>query len=155
MKDLSRFAKLLFGQWWFTAFAILSLISTASTFAPAFYAHFAVPRWIPVAVFGIAFVVACFRIHLRESHAHSAEVDALKREIAVLKVGPYDEHRRRAATILSVMTPGKTWRLAEIALLSKMTEEDALQALRVMKERDKVISIDVDEEPKGTFWRRV
>ena len=57
--------------------------------------------------------------------------------------------------VLSVMTPGKTWRRADIAKLSKMSEDDALRALHVLKDADKVISMDVDEEPRGTFWRRI
>ena len=57
--------------------------------------------------------------------------------------------------VLSVMTPGKTWRRSEIATLSNISAEDAMQALLVLKYADKVISLDVDEEPKGTFWRRI
>ena len=106
-------------------------------------------------MFGIALVVACFRVHLSELSAHSAEVNALKREIAVLKVNPEDKRRRTAEKILSVMTPGETLRLSKIAALCEMAEDDALQGLRVLKTRDKVIAIDVDEEPRGTFWRRL
>jgi hypothetical protein len=57
--------------------------------------------------------------------------------------------------IVSVMTPGKTWRLPELARFSNMNEEDALRALRVLKDSEMVISLDADEEPEGTFWKRV
>jgi hypothetical protein len=57
--------------------------------------------------------------------------------------------------VLSVMTQGKTWKRADIAKLSNISEDDALQALNLLKSADKVIYIDVDEEPKGTFWRRI
>jgi len=58
-------------------------------------------------------------------------------------------------TVLSVMTEHKNWRRADLAKLANISAEDTLQALRVLKDADKVIPIDVDEEPKGTFWRRV
>lgn len=57
--------------------------------------------------------------------------------------------------ILSVMTPNKTWRRTDIAALSEMSEGDTLQALRRLRLADKAISLDVDEEPKETFWRRI
>jgi hypothetical protein len=56
--------------------------------------------------------------------------------------------------IVSVMTPGRTWKRAELARLSELNEDRALTALRVLQGSDMVISLDVDEEPKGTFWRR-
>jgi hypothetical protein len=62
--------------------------------------------------------------------------------------------QRKTEKVLSVMTRGNTWKRADIAKLSNISEDDALQALHVLKDADKVISLDVDEEPKGTFWRR-
>jgi hypothetical protein len=144
-----RFAKLILSQWWFTTLAILSLISTALTFVPAFYGHLVVRRWIPLAVFGIAFFVASFRVHLKES----AEVDALKNEIASLK-NPAVEQRRRAERILSVMTQGKAMRLSELSRLSEIEEDDALQTLQALKATGRVIPVDPDEELPGTIWIR-
>ena len=57
--------------------------------------------------------------------------------------------------ILSVMTERKNWRWADLAKLANISDDDALQALRVLMNADKVIPINVDEEPKGTFWRRI
>ncbi len=102
-----------------------------------------------------SFFLACFRVYLRELRTHFAEVEVLKGEIADLKVNLHDEHRRRGEKILSEMTPGKTWKLAELATLSEMSEDETLEVLDVLTDRDKVIPVDVDEEPRGTFWRRV
>jgi hypothetical protein len=57
--------------------------------------------------------------------------------------------------VLSVMTQNKNWNRAELAKLAKISDEDTLQALHVLKDADKVISLDVNEEPEGTFWRRI
>ena len=57
--------------------------------------------------------------------------------------------------ILSVMTERKNWKRTDLAKLANISDDDTLQALRVLKDADKVIPIDVNEEPEGTFWRRV
>ncbi|MFY9560292.1 MAG: hypothetical protein WAQ52_08680 [Terriglobales bacterium] len=56
--------------------------------------------------------------------------------------------------VLSVMTQGKNWRRTELAKLAKISDEDALQALHVLKDADKVISLDVNEEELH-YLRRV
>jgi hypothetical protein len=137
-----QFAKLLLSRWWFTALAILSVISTASTFVPAFYAHFSVPRWIPLAVFGIAFFVASFRVHLRES----AEIDALKSEIASLK-----NPMRRAKRVLSVLTR-KPMGLSEVSSRSEIAEDAAEQTLEALNDSGRVMQFDPDEVLPETFW---
>ena len=62
---------------------------------------------------------------------------------------------RNVETVLSVMTERKNWKRTDLAKLANVSDDDALQALRALKDADKVIPIDVDEEPKGTFWRRI
>ena len=57
--------------------------------------------------------------------------------------------------VLFVMTERKSWRPADLAKLANISEDDALQALRVLKNADRVIPMNVNEEPKGTFWRRI
>ncbi len=57
--------------------------------------------------------------------------------------------------VLSVMTECKNWKRTDLAKLANISDDDALQALRVLKDADKAIPIDVDEEPKDTFWRRI
>ena len=57
--------------------------------------------------------------------------------------------------ILAVMTPNKNWGLAELAKLANISEDGAMQALRVLNDGDRVIPIDVNEKQKGTFWRRI
>ncbi len=68
-------------------------------------------------------------------------------------------HKRRehnhVEKVLSVMTEGKTWRRSEIVTLSKISDEDVLRVLRGLRDADRVIAINVDEEPNGTFWRRI
>jgi hypothetical protein len=138
-----HFAKLLLSQWWFTALAILSVISTASTFAPAFYAHFSVPRWIPLIVFGIAFFVASFRVHLKES----AEIEALESKIASLK-----NPMQKAKKVLSVLTH-KPMGLSEVSRRSEIAEkDDAEQTLEALKDAGKVMQFDPDEVLPETFW---
>jgi hypothetical protein len=138
-----QFAKLLLSQWWFTALAILSVISTASTFVPAFYAHFSVPRWIPLAVFGIAFFVASFRVHLKES----AEIEVLKSKIASLK-----NPMQRAKKVLSVLTH-KPMGLSEVSMRSEIAEkDDTEQTLEALKDAGKVMQFDPDEVLPETFW---
>jgi pyrimidine deaminase RibD-like protein len=61
---------------------------------------------------------------------------------------------RNVERVLSVMTERKNWRRTDLAKLANIGDDDALQALRALKDADKVIPIDVDEEPKDTFWRR-
>jgi hypothetical protein len=53
------------------------------------------------------------------------------------------------------MTERKNWRRTDLAKLASIGEDDALQALRALKDADKVMPIEVDEEPKDTFWRRI
>jgi len=62
---------------------------------------------------------------------------------------------RNVETVLSLMTERKNWKRTDLAKLANISDDDALQALRALKDADKVIPIDVDEEPKGTFWRRI
>jgi pyrimidine deaminase RibD-like protein len=62
---------------------------------------------------------------------------------------------RNAETVLSLMTERKNWKRTDLAKLANISDDDTLQALRALKDADKVIPIDVDEEPKGTFWRRI
>ncbi len=57
--------------------------------------------------------------------------------------------------VLSAMTEGKNWRRSDLAKLAKLSDDATLQALNDLKDADKVIPLDVDEEPKGTFWRRI
>jgi hypothetical protein len=66
------------------------------------------------------------------------------------------KHREQSDVekIVTVMTPGKSWRLAELAKLSAMNEKDALTALRVLKDSEMVISLDISEQTEGIFWRR-
>jgi hypothetical protein len=151
MNALNEYLKLLFRQWWFLAFAILSVISTVSTFVPAFYSRFAVPRIVPFLVFFVAFFVASFRVYSHESEAHASEVAALKAKIAALTVNP-DEARQKT---LSVMKPNVNMKLAEIVALSGMSEDKALKALAELETRELVLGIDVDELPKGSLWRRI
>jgi hypothetical protein len=42
------------------------------------------------------------------------------------------------------MTERKNWRLPNLAKLAKMSEQDALRALRTLKDADKVIPVDVN-----------
>jgi pyrimidine deaminase RibD-like protein len=69
--------------------------------------------------------------------------------------GPAQAMTRNVETVLSVMTERKNWKRTDLAKLANISDDDALQALRALKDADKVIPIDVDEEPKGTFWRRI
>jgi transcription initiation factor IIE alpha subunit len=73
----------------------------------------------------------------------------------VLQLLSKRRERSNVEKIVSVMTPGRTWRSTELASLSEMNEGDALKALRLLEESDMVICLDVDEEPKGTLWRRL
>jgi DNA-binding IclR family transcriptional regulator len=57
-------------------------------------------------------------------------------------------------TILALMTPPRTARLAEIARLADMTPTDTLRLLRELRRKDLVMAIHVDEEPDETLWRK-
>jgi hypothetical protein len=63
--------------------------------------------------------------------------------------------RGNVESVLSVMTEKKNWNRADLAKLAKISDDDALHALRVLQDADKVIPLDMDEEPQGTFWRRI
>ena len=63
--------------------------------------------------------------------------------------------KRNVEKVLSAMTPHHNVRRSDVAKLLKMSEAEVLQALRVLREEDKVISLDVDEEPKEKFWTRI
>lgn len=65
------------------------------------------------------------------------------------------QERSNVEKVLSVMAEGKTWRRTDLAKLANISDDAVLQVLSVLKNTDQVISIDVDEEPKGTFWRRI
>ena len=65
------------------------------------------------------------------------------------------QERSHVEKVLSVMTEHKNWKRTDLAKLANISDVDALQALRVLQDADKVIPLDVDEEPKGTFWRRI
>lgn len=97
LHDFKSYLSLLFRQWWFTGIAIFSGISTISTFVPSFYAHFAIPRWVPLAVLLASFLAASFKVYLSESQAHVSAVGTLRDEMAALKVRLYDEHKRATA----------------------------------------------------------
>jgi hypothetical protein len=95
--DLKQYLSLLRGQLWFTALAILSFVSTVSTFVPAFYSRFYVPRWVPFLVFIVAFFVANLRLYRSQKKSSSSEVVALKREIDMLQGGSFDGQKRAQA----------------------------------------------------------
>ena len=65
------------------------------------------------------------------------------------------QERSHVETVLSVMTERKNWKRAELAKAANISDDDALKVLRALQDADKVIPIDVNEEPKGTFWRRI
>jgi hypothetical protein len=65
------------------------------------------------------------------------------------------QERSRVDRVLSVMTRDKNWNRTDVAKLAKVSDDHTLQALRALKDADKVISIDVNEEPDGTFSRRI
>jgi hypothetical protein len=90
LRCLRQFTSLLFRQWWFTAFAILAVISTVSTFVPAFYSRFFVPRLVPLLVFVITFFAATFRLFCFQNRDHSLEVSKLKGDIERLRGGSFD-----------------------------------------------------------------
>jgi hypothetical protein len=81
-------------------------------------------------------------------------MESLKREISALRVNPNDEREHKAIKVLSAMTLGEPMELSEIAKLSEMTTDDALQALQALNFKDKVIQYDIDEDPQR-FWRRI
>lgn len=65
------------------------------------------------------------------------------------------QERSHVERVLSVMTERKNWKRTDLAKLANISDDDALHALRVLQDADRVIPLDVDEEPKGTFWRRI
>jgi hypothetical protein len=73
----------------------------------------------------------------------------------VLQSARKRRERGNVEKVLSVMTERKNWKRTDLAKLANISEDDTLQALRVLEDSDKVIPLDVDEEPKGTFWRRI
>ena len=49
------------------------------------------------------------------------------------------------------MNPGKTVSLERIAVTAKISQEDALAALRSLQHKDRTIPINVDELPTSFF----
>jgi hypothetical protein len=70
-------------------------------------------------------------------------------------IEPVQAVKGNVERVLSVMTERQNWRRTDLAKLANIGDDDALQALRALRDADKVIPIDVDEEPKDTFWRRI
>jgi hypothetical protein len=62
--------------------------------------------------------------------------------------------RRKEKRILLVTSPNRTWTLQGIADAAKMDENDAVKALRRLREKGLVFSLHVDELPDETLWRR-
>jgi len=141
-QKILRYAKLLLSQWWFTALATLSLISTGLTFVPVFFGHISVPRWIPFAVFVIAFFVAAFRVHLKQS----AEIDILKIEIDSLK-----NPMQRAKKVLAALTR-RPMGLSEVSRRSEIAVDDAERTLEALKSVGRVMQFDPDELLPETYW---
>jgi transcription initiation factor IIE alpha subunit len=65
------------------------------------------------------------------------------------------QERSHVETVLSVMTEHKNWKRADLAKLANLSDEETLKALRALQDADKVTPLDVDEESKGTFWKRI
>jgi predicted transcriptional regulator len=65
------------------------------------------------------------------------------------------QERSRVEKVLSVMTRGKNWKPTDLAKVANISDDHALQALGALKDADKVISIDMNEEPNDTYWRRI
>ena len=55
---------------------------------------------------------------------------------------------------LLAMNPGKTVSLERIAVTAKISQEDALAALRSLQHKDRTIPINVDELPTRFFGTR-
>ena len=85
----------------------------------------------------------------------ASEVMSTSPDASSIVTAPAQANTRNVERVLSVMTERKNWKRTDLAKLANITDDDALQALRALKDADKVIPIDVDEEPKGTFWRRI
>ena len=85
----------------------------------------------------------------------TSEVMSTSPDASSIVTEPAQAMTRNVDTVLSVMTERKNWKRTDLAKLANISDDDALQALRALKDADKVIPIDVDEEPKGTFWRRI
>ena len=76
-------------------------MSTASTFIPAFYSRFAVPRWVPLLGFMLAFFIASFRVfraaesaRIQDQRTAGDRIAQLQKQLATR---PYDEQKRAAA----------------------------------------------------------
>jgi pyrimidine deaminase RibD-like protein len=85
----------------------------------------------------------------------TSEVMPTSPDASSIVTEPAQALTRNVKSVLSVMTEGKNWKRTDLAKLANIGDDDALRALRALKDADKVIPIDVDEEPKGTFWRRI
>lgn len=85
----------------------------------------------------------------------ASDVMATSPDSSSIARDPVPTTMRNAEKVLSVMTERKNWKRTDLAKLANISDDEALQALRALKDADKVIPIDVDEEPKGTFWRRI
>ena len=85
----------------------------------------------------------------------ASELMSTSPDASSIVTAPAQAITRNVERVLSVMTERKNWKRTDLAKLANITDDDALQALRALKDADKVIPIDVDEEPKGTFWRRI
>jgi hypothetical protein len=85
----------------------------------------------------------------------ASEVMSTSPDASSIVTEPAQAMTRNVEAVLSVMTERKNWKRTDLAKLANISDDDALQALRALKDADKVIPVDVDEEPKGTFWRRI
>jgi hypothetical protein len=85
----------------------------------------------------------------------TSEAMTLSPAATSIVIEPVQAVKGNVERVLSVMTERQNWRRTDLAKLANIGDDDALQALRALRDADKVIPIDVDEEPKDTFWRRI
>jgi hypothetical protein len=112
VQELGQFTKRLFHQGWATVLVLFGLISTASTYVPAFYSRYAVPRWVPLLLFVCSICVAAFKVYLDERRRYFAELSRFESRVAELgsrvvelSVRSYDQQKLAEA---KRMTEGYT-----------------------------------------------
>lgn len=154
VRNVTRFLALLFRQWWFAALTVLSAISTVSTFIPAFYGRFAVPRWVPLLGFIVAFFIASFRVYRTEQSARIQDQRTADDRIAQLEqqlaTRPYDEEKRAAAEqslarysvrhrdLIRFLLVHENPTAQIVRAASRLNDQESLEVIRLL-ERDDVI----------------
>jgi hypothetical protein len=104
MRDLMSYVRALVGNWWFRAFFLISLLSTATTFYVSFHPAFLLPKTAPLVAALLALLISPYDVYKRQQ----ARIQALLQAKAELQNSQHNRSAKELANLISELEDNLT-----------------------------------------------